>query len=491
MLVMMLLTLAGAPPVAVDVMKQYLAADAKQRAGLLAPNVADVVTQATQKLQDVSCAVTSVRPLGEAKLSASSGDNDRVVVEWPAHKTGGAHRELYRVMDGKVSDVTALTTLAELSLRAGNLDGALQWANKALALDPGHDEALGVVARAAARLGDSTRAQKAIKDAASRAPEGMGHRVAAYEVALLLGKKDDAESARQACVDAVRSGRLDDGRCFVLRARQVRGGPDGSILRQELEEARGRAPSDATLAAARGLTTMVLATTGKNVDVALLAAARQDLNEASACLEALDVKERASLHHAQAVLALELRDKPCAGDAELAVRLDPTVADHRKALVACADAGLLWANAANRQALKDGAVDLDVEARAIGQALMKDKAVLGGRRLPAFNVYPRVRVGLRQKGENLEVTLQDIPAPKRANKDEDAVAAAVMVHQIYAALYGEDAPRLFAVRAHYAGDTKEHVFPFPDKPAAAWKKSLPGDKELSQLAKTVKTRPLD
>jgi hypothetical protein len=463
----------------VDLVKKYLAAPEKARVSMLPDALQKALTDTP-----VACAVPAERAASDAKLSASAGDPQRVVVDWRPAKGEGALRTALLVKDGKVLDVRVFNALAETRLLDGDANGALRWANTALQFDPGNAAANVMAARVAARLGDFARAEKSLVTAREQSPEcRVDVAVAAYDLALLQHRGPEAEEARTACLEMVRAGQFMDGRCFALRAQQLRG-RENAAIKGELEEALGRNPSDPWLKAELGM----LALVGKPPERTQQAQAHLQLREALSCPAGVESASRAPAYNAVAALALELRANPCAADAERAVVLDPTQAEFRRTLSACADGTLLWANVENRRAAHVSSVDQDVEGRAVVAALMQEKPVVGGRKLPAYQAYTRVRVGVRVKEDRLDVTLSNVNAPRRKTREEDAVAAAFMVHTVYVALYGEDAPRVTTVRVQYAGDNKEYSFTLPDEMKPVWRTALPTDKELEAMVERVKVR---
>jgi len=465
------------------VLKTYLAAPPKERAELHHPDATRLVAKIPA--DTLGCAQTD-RPGGEPRISA--GPSGRLVADWKAGGGRGAHREGFLVKDGKVLDVVPLLDAAEQALREGDLQSAMQRSQEILKVDPGQDEALGLSARVVGKLGDAVRADSLVKKAREAHPEGMAWRVAAYELALTMNRAEDAEAAREACFTAVRNAQLDDPRCFLAHAWKTRGGSNQSVLRQELEEALGRIPEDSRVLSALGVVQSGMARSGKSVDAALLAQAQLRLKQGLRCPDALEDSARGAALHALAASSLELGNGPCAGHAEAAVLADPTQGEYRRTLMACSEATILMANKLNRAALRDAGVDLALEGQAITMALMRDKAVVGGRRLPAFEAYTRARAQVRQGDGRLEISLVELNGPRRKTREEDAVAAAFMVHQVYKALYGDDAPAILNVRTRYAGDTRDYIFPMPDKMKPAWANALPGDKELADMSRKVVVR---
>jgi hypothetical protein len=484
--------LATTDPLAVETLRRYLAADDKSRAALLDENAA----QALSNLPAPPCPIRSSHSAADPSILPSSAGGQRYVVQYPPGNGHGAHRTLYTLVgEGarrRVVDLRPLTDAAAWALADDDVAEAVKLAERALAVDSGEPEALAVLAQAAIRLSDVARAEKAWKTAAQRAPESMAWRLAAYDVAVRAGRPpDDIAVARDRCFEMVRAEQLDDGRCFFVHAVEQRGKDNQNMLRQELEEALGRNPHDTTLMAADAVVLYTMATRGKSVDRALLARAQMRSRDGLACPQRLEPPERGAAWHVLARTTLDLGAGPCAAHAELAVMSDPSVADHRRTLMACAEATVLLGNREMRRAVREKPLDLDLEARTIAAALMRDKVQVAGRSVPAYEAFTRARVRLDQKGERLEVLLLDLQRAKRPPPAEEAVRAAFMVHTVYRALYGEDAPALTAVRVQFYGETDEYMFPMPVHIKAEWHTKPPTETDVAQLTSTVVRRPVE
>ncbi|MEW5847858.1 MAG: tetratricopeptide repeat protein [Myxococcota bacterium] len=480
-----------------EVLRRFLVQDPPGQISLLTDGSAKarLAQRKRESVVEGVCPAAPPRDPASARVTESQGGPGRLVVSYPVGKGRGAHRRLYSVRgvgsEARVVDASPLVELAEAALREGELNEAVGLAETALKEEPDNDEALGIVARVAARLGDSGRAESALARARERSPEGLGWRYAAFEVAVRLGKTTEAERAFEACVDVVRGNQLDDGRCYALHVNNARGSGSRVTLKQLLDEALGRAPEDPALHAALGRLLIYSAERGDTLDPVILSEAEGHLKTALPCVDRLSREDRAATLHALATVTLELRHGACAAYAERALLSDPSVPDYRRTLTACAEASLLEANRLNRRALRDASVDLETEGKAIMLALVKDRATLGGRQLPTYQAYSRARVAVMQTGERLEVSLQDLPKPRRKTREEDTVAAAFMVRAVYLALYGQDAPTLSAVKVSFAGEPRELVFPFPDGMGRAQNSALPDDAEIARLAPRVVARPLN
>jgi tetratricopeptide (TPR) repeat protein len=123
--------------------------------------------------------------LEEARASLEEGDLER------------AREGLQRAVDADPNDSSALVDLGYLALGAGNPDGAADLFRQALEREPGNIDALRAIATIHGRAGREEDAYAAVSAVAQAQPEDPLAALELAELALDVGRLDEAASAFQ------------------------------------------------------------------------------------------------------------------------------------------------------------------------------------------------------------------------------------------------------------------------------------------------------
>jgi tetratricopeptide (TPR) repeat protein len=123
--------------------------------------------------------------LEEARASLEEGDLER------------AREGLQRAVDADPNDSSALVDLGYLALGAGNPDGAADLFRQALEREPGNIDALRAIATIHGRAGREEDAYDAVSAVAQAQPEDPLAALELAELALDVGRLDEAASAFQ------------------------------------------------------------------------------------------------------------------------------------------------------------------------------------------------------------------------------------------------------------------------------------------------------